>query len=102
MSRLSNPSEPDGTAHNGLAARFGGSTERKGVGLDPGIEKLDLERAIGNCAVLPNELVQTLSVDHALTVGVGVGAVICAWCRAVDGHAELDRLAVRGGTEHEM
>jgi hypothetical protein len=75
----------------------GCSAERESVGLNARIEKFDFERAVGDRAVLPDELIQTLLVDDTLAVGVSVGAVIrirrgVAGCCAgtASGHAAAD------------
>ena len=73
------------------------SAERESVGLNARIEKFDFERAVGDRAVLPDELIQTLLVDDTLAVGVSVGAVISAGSFAVEGHAEPYRPAVGRG-----
>ena len=73
------------------------SAERESVGLNARIEKFDFERAVGDCAVLPDELIQTLLIDDTLTVGVSVSAVIDAGSFAVEGHAEPYRPAVGRG-----
>ena len=73
------------------------SAERESVGLNARIEKFDFERAVGDRAVLPDELIQTLLVDDTLTVGVSVSAVIGAGSFAVEGHAEPYRPAVGRG-----
>ena len=52
--------------------------ERESVGLNARIEKFDFERAVGDRAVLLDELIQTLLVDDTLAVGVSVGAMIRA------------------------
>ena len=78
------------------------SAEGERVGLDAGIEKLDLERVVGDRAALPDQLVEPLSGHDALAVGIDIGAVAVAGRRAVDGDAEPHRLAVRPGPEHQM
>src|SRR5262249_41004075 len=76
--------------------------EGEGVGLDPGVEKADLEGAVRDRAALPDQLVESLPGHDTLAVGIDVRAVAGAGSRAVDGDAEADRLAVRRGPEHEM
>jgi hypothetical protein len=60
------------------------SAERECKRLGAGIEELDLEAAIGNRSLLPDQLVQTLLVYAAVTVGVHVEAVSGTWRLAVD------------------
>jgi hypothetical protein len=54
------------------------SAKSESVSLHSGIEKFDLERPIRDRAILPDELVQPLTVDDAAAVCVNVGAVILA------------------------
>jgi hypothetical protein len=42
------------------------------------IEELNFERVVGDRALLADQLIEPLSVDHAAAIGVGVGAVIGA------------------------
>lgn len=78
------------------------SAERKRVGLNARVEKLDLEGAIRNRTVLPNELIQALLTDDTAAVGISVGAVIRTRGGAINGHTEAYRFTVRCGTKNEM
>ena len=66
------------------------------------IQELNCERTVTYHIVLSDKLVQTLAVDNALTVCIGVGAVIRAGRIAVNSHAKSYRFAVRSGTQDEM
>jgi hypothetical protein len=78
------------------------STERESVGKNSRIQELNCKRAIPYHTVLSDKLIQTLAVDDALTVRIGVGAVIAARRLSVNGYAKSDRFAVHGGTQDEM
>ena len=51
------------------------SAKCEGVGLDAGVEKLDLEHAIPDLAGLADQLVQPFAVYDAPATGIDVGAV---------------------------
>src|SRR5436190_513628 len=70
--------------------------------LNARIKEFDFECAVGDGAVLADELVEPLSGDRALSCGIDIGAVVAAGWRAIDSNAEAHRLAVRRGAEHEM
>src|SRR5215471_11695925 len=89
-------------SHHASMQGAAASAERERIGLHARIEELDLERAVGDLAVLPHQLVEALAVDRTLAVGIGVGAVVGAGRLAVDGHAEADGLALGRRAEHEM
>jgi len=83
-------------------ARFtlkaGCSAERESVGINSRIQELNCERAVTYHVVLSDKLIQTLAVDDALTVRIGVGAVIRARRISVNGHPKSYWFAVRAGT----
>ena len=71
------------------------------VGLGAGIEKADLERAVGDRAVLPDQLIKPLPVHDALAVGIHIGAMAVAGHFAVNRDPESDGLAICRA-EHEV
>ena len=71
------------------------SAKRKREGLRSRIEKLDLEGAILNGALLTNELVQTLIRDLPVSLRVGIHSVIHSRRLAVNRDPEANRLSVR-------
>ena len=77
------------------------SAKGEGVGFGAGIEKVDLERAIGDRPVLPDKLIELLSVHDTLAVGIDVGAMAVARWLAIDRDTEPDGLAVCRA-EHEV
>src|SRR5262249_23794157 len=87
-------------------ARFtpksGCSPERESVGVNSRIQELNCERVVTYHIVLSDKLIQTLAVDDALTVRVGVGAVIRARRISVNCHAKSYWFPVRAGTQDEM
>src|SRR5262249_36700748 len=80
----------------------GWSAERESVGMNSRIQELNYEHAVTYRIVLSDKLIQTLAIDEAMTVRIGVGSVIRARRIAVNGHAKSYRFAVRAGTEDEM
>ena len=64
------------------------SSECEREGLNTRIEKLDLELAIGDRPLLPDQLIQTLLAHRALALRVDVDAVRATRRLAVDAHAE--------------
>jgi len=77
------------------------SPESEGVSFGAGIEKADLERAIRDRAILPDKLIEPLSVHDTLAVGINIGAMAIAGRFAVDRDAESNGLAVCRA-EHEV
>jgi hypothetical protein len=57
---------------------------------------------IRHAAVRTNELIKPMLADDATPVRVGVGAVVCARGRPIDGHTEPDLLPFICGSENEM
>src|SRR5215472_17775668 len=94
--------------HRSTAARCplhpesGCSAERESVGMNARIQELNCERTVTDHVVLSDKLIQTLAVDDALTVHIGVGAVIRARRISVNGHAKSYRFPVRAGAQDEM
>ena len=78
------------------------SAEGESVGGDARIEEFNLEGMIGDVPVLPYQLVEPLSRHNALTVRVGIAAMVGARSHAVHGHAKPDRHAVRARPEDEV
>ena len=78
------------------------SAEGEGVGLDARIEEADLERAIGNRAILPDKLIEPLPVHHTLAIGIDIGAMAVAGQCAVNRHAEANGIALLRGAENEV
>jgi hypothetical protein len=78
------------------------SAECESVGMNSRIQKLNCERAVTYHIILSDELIQTLVVDDALPVCIGVGAVIRTRHISVNRHAKSYRFAVRGGTQDKM
>ena len=76
--------------------------ERERVGADPGIKERDLERAPGDRAALPDELVQALPGRRSVAVLVDVDPVRGTWRLAVDEDAEPRRGSLRFGSHDEM
>ena len=67
-----------------MSFESGCSAECESVGLNSRIQELNCERAITYHIVLSDKLIQTLAVDDALTIRIGVGAVIRARCISVN------------------
>jgi hypothetical protein len=82
--------------------RFSGSTKRKGVGVNTGIEKFDLEGVVRDGAALAHELIEAMLGDDAGTIRRRIDAVAIAGQSAVDSHTETHRLAVTVRPEHQM
>jgi hypothetical protein len=57
---------------------------------------------IGDAAVFANELIKPMFVDDAAPVRVGVGAVVCAGRRPIEGHAKPDLLSFVRRAEDEV
>ena len=74
----------------------------EGKALSAGIEELDRECALANGALLPYELVESLSLDRAVSGVVDVRAMIASGWLAVDRDAEPDRSARSGRAEHKV
>src|SRR3954467_14549063 len=70
-------------------AALAGLAERQGVGLHAGVEEGDLERALGDRALLADELVQPRLGHRAGALVVDVVPVVGARRQSVDAHAEL-------------
>src|SRR5215469_15013518 len=66
------------------------------------IQELNCERTVTDHVVLSDKLIQTLAVDDALTVHIGVGAVIRARRISINGHAKSYWFPVRAGAQDEM
>ena len=73
---------------------FNISPKGEGVGLDAGIEKADLEGAIGDHAILPDKLIEPLPVYDTLAVGIVIGAMPVAGRFAVNRDTKPNGLAV--------
>src|SRR6202453_1815207 len=69
-------------------------TKGKRVSLHIGIEKLDREGAVRARPALAEGLVEPVVGDHALAIGIDVGAVASAGRRPVDRDAKAHRLAL--------
>lgn len=66
-------------------------SERKCVSLYAGIKKLNLEQAIHDGLRLPDELIEPVPGDAAVSLLVDVDAMRCSRCAAVKQHAEAHR-----------
>src|SRR6185437_10885739 len=84
-----------------LSASMIALAEREGEGLHAGIEEFDLEGAVLDGSLLPDQLIQPMEGDGAHALGIGVGAVIGARGGAVNGDLEANGLAIRR-TQHQM
>ena len=94
------PPQPRGIEESGdEASHF--SPESEGVGLDTGIEEADLERAIGDGTILPNQLVKAVPGHNASPLGIDIGTMAVAGRHAIDRDPEPAGLAV-SGAENEM
>lgn len=71
------------------------SAEGESVSLYAGIEKMNLERVIGNGAGGAHELIQALRRYLPIALSVGIHAVSLARRLAVDGDTEADFIAFR-------
>jgi hypothetical protein len=91
-----------GRSERRITLESGCSAERESVGINSRIQELNCERAVTYHIVLSDKLIQTLTVDDALTVRIGVGAVIRARCISVNGHAKSYWFAVCAGSQDEM
>src|SRR3954451_3018460 len=80
-------SRVSGSPDQGVAVS--GLPEGEGVGLGAGVGELDLEGALGDGSVLPDELVQPLLGKRAGAVLVHVGSVIRAGRLPVEEHPEV-------------
>jgi hypothetical protein len=78
------------------------SAKRKRVPVHPRIEEFDLEGAVGNFTVLPNELVKPLVRDHSGSIGTYIGAMYIAGRATIHGDAEPHSATVRFGSKHEV
>src|SRR6516225_10121419 len=76
----------------------GCSAECESVGMNSSIQELNCERAVTYHVILSDKLIQALAVNDALTVHIGVGAVIRARRISVNGHAKSYWFPVRVGT----
>jgi hypothetical protein len=70
--------------------------------MNSSIQELYCECAVTYLVVLSDKLIQTLAVDDAATVRIGVGAVIRARRFSVNGHAKSNWFAIPSGTQDEM
>src|ERR1051326_9311767 len=76
-------------------------SEREDIGADAGIEEFDLERAVLDRSLLPDELIEARFLHAARTIGVHVGAMVGAGRHAVDFHAEANGVAF-GRRQHKI
>src|SRR5271166_6616333 len=83
-------------------AKIDNSAEGECVGLDAGIEKLDLECAVRDSAALANKLIEPVLVNDASAVFVDVGSMIRARRHPVYRHPETNPFSFRPGAENEM
>ncbi len=78
------------------------SAEGEGVCLNAGIEELDFECAVGDGAALPDELIEPLSGDDTLAVGIHIRAVVVGRPHTIDGDAKSHGLAIGRRAENQM
>src|SRR5271157_3985310 len=78
------------------------SAECERKGLHARVEELDPERVVGDDPVLPDELIEPLSLDDAHALGIGVGAVTLARRGPVYRHPETDWRTVGPRPHNEM
>src|SRR3954451_18381849 len=93
-------SRVSGSPDQGVAVS--GLPEGEGVGLGAGVGEHDLEGALGDGSVLPDELVQTLLGKRAAAVPVHVDSVIRAGWLPVENLAERDRRPRRGRSHDQV
>src|SRR5918999_5601009 len=78
------------------------SAEGKAIRLDAGFEELDLADALGDRALLPNQLVEALLVHCTASRIVDVHAMRGTGRLAVEAHAHLHRAPAHGRPHHEV
>src|SRR5262249_61930776 len=67
-----------------------------------GVEELDLEGMVRDWPGLPNELVQPGFLNHPLSIGIHIGAVVSARGGTVDLDAKANGSTGHGGAHHKM
>src|SRR6188474_336710 len=77
-------------------------TEREHHRPDPGVEKLDLERAIGDATSLSNELIETRLADLTGAVGGRIDSVCVSRGGAVQRHLESNGPSVLPRSQDEV
>src|SRR3954469_25880718 len=76
--------------------------ERERIGLNTGIQKLDLEMSIRDAARLPDQLIQARSGGAAVALGVNVNPVRRARRLAVDADTKSHRGSRCRRTHHDV
>jgi hypothetical protein len=78
------------------------SAESEVEGFGAGVEKLDLELAIGDLSCLPDELVEPLFDNDAVSLIVDVCAVCRRWWMSIEKYSKANRLPLNRRTHDQI